>query len=141
MGEARPRWLEFRGGALDDLRAFPRSARQEAGHQLDLVQQGQDPDDWKPMSSIGRGVREIRIRDEAGAFRVIYVASFAEAIFVLHCFQKKSQKTRREDLALARHRYKELVMELKTSANDFRACGTRSRTRPPKQRILNCARD
>jgi phage-related protein len=114
MGEARPRWLEFRGGALDDLRAFPRSARQEAGHQLDLVQQGQDPDDWKPMSSIGRGVREIRIRDEAGAFRVIYVASFAEAIFVLHCFQKKSQKTRREDLALARHRYKELVMELKT---------------------------
>ncbi len=114
MGEARPRWLEFRGGALDDLRAFPRSARQEAGHQLDLVQQGQDPDDWKPMSSIGRGVREIRIRDEAGAFRVIYVASFAEAIFVLHCFQKKSQKTRREDLALARHRYQELVMELKT---------------------------
>jgi phage-related protein len=114
MAEARPKRLEFRGGALDDLRAFPRSARREAGHQLDLVQQGQDPDDWKPMSGIGRSVREIRIRDQAGAFRVIYVASFAEAVFVLHCFQKKSQKTRREDLALAQHRYKELVKELKT---------------------------
>jgi phage-related protein len=99
---------------LDDLRTFPRSARREAGHQLDLLQQGLDPDDWKPMSGIGRSVREIRIRDEVGAFRVIYVASFVEAIFVLHWFQKKSQKTRREDLDLAKRRYRELVTELKT---------------------------
>ena len=106
--------VEFRGSALEDLRTFPRSARREAGHQLDLLQQGQDPDDWKPMSGIGRGVREIRIRDEAGAFRVIYVANFAEAIFVLHCFQKKSRKTRHEDFDLAQRRYKELVRELRT---------------------------
>jgi phage-related protein len=74
----------FRGTALDDLRAFPPAARREAGHQLDLVQRGLDADDWKPMNSVGPGVREFRIRDAAGAFRVIYVAKFAEAVFVLH---------------------------------------------------------
>jgi phage-related protein len=110
---ARLKSVEFRGSALEDLRTFPGSARRQAGHQLDLVHQGEDPDDWKPMSSVGRGVREIRIRDEAGAFRVIYVASFADAIFVLHCFQKKSQKTRSEDLGLAKRRYRELVRELR----------------------------
>jgi len=103
--------VEFRGSALDDLRAFPQSARREAGYQLDMVQRGFDPDDWKPMSTIGAGVREIRIRD-GGAFRVIYVAKFEEAVFVLHCFQKKSQKTDREDLALATSRYKDLMQEL-----------------------------
>jgi len=103
--------VEFRGSALDDLRAFPLLARREAGHQIDRVQQGLDPDDWKPMNAIGPGIREIRIR-EAGAFRVIYVAKFKEVIFVLHCFQKKSQKTSREDLALATSRYKDLMQEL-----------------------------
>jgi phage-related protein len=86
--------IEFRGSSLDDLRVFPASARREAGHQLDLVEQGLDPDDWKPMNTIGRGVRAIRIRDEAGAFRVIYIARFADAICVLHCFQKKTQTSR-----------------------------------------------
>lgn len=105
----RARAVEFRGSALNDLRAFPTSARREAGHQLDQVQQGRDPDDWKPMNTIGPGVREIRIRDADGAFRVIYAAKFEEAIFVLHCFQKKSQRTSREDLALATRRYKELL--------------------------------
>ncbi len=107
---ARAREVGFRGSSLDDLRAFPTSARREAGYQLDRVQQGLDPDDWKPMSSIGVGVREIRIRDK-GAFRVIYVARLKEAVFVLHCFRKKSQKTSREDLALASSRYKELLQE------------------------------
>lgn len=59
---------------MDDLRDFPLTARREAGHQLDLVQNGRAPDDWKPMNTAGQGVREIRIRDEAGAFRVLYVA-------------------------------------------------------------------
>jgi phage-related protein len=68
--------VEFRGTALEDLRAFPQAARREAGYQLDRVQQGREPDDWKPMNSVGRGVREIRIRDAAGAFRVLYVAKF-----------------------------------------------------------------
>jgi phage-related protein len=104
--------VEFRGSSLDDLRSFPATARREAGHQLDQVQRGGEPDDWKPMPAIGQGVREIRIRDSTGAFRVIYAAKFAEAIFVLHCFQKKSQKTAKTDLDLAEQRYRELLKEL-----------------------------
>jgi phage-related protein len=64
--------VEFRGSALDDLRAFPETARREAGYQLDQIQHGREPDDWKPMNAVGRGVREIRIRGAAGAFRVLY---------------------------------------------------------------------
>lgn len=109
----RAKDVQFRGTALDDLRAFPQSARREAGYQLDRLQQGRDPDDWKPMSTIGPGVREIRIRDAAGAFRVIYVAKFEAIVFVLHCFQKKSQKTSKEDLSLATSRYRDLVEELR----------------------------
>ena len=108
----RAKPVEFRAGALDDLRAFPAVARREAGHQLDQVQQGRDPDDWKPMSTIGQGVREIRIREADGAFRVIYVAKFESAIYVLHCFQKKTQKTSREDIALTTRRYKDFLKEL-----------------------------
>jgi len=78
--------VEFRGSALDDLRAFPQGARREAGYQLDQIQRGREPDDWKPMNTVGRGVREIRIRDAAGAFRVLYVAKFDDAVYVLHCF-------------------------------------------------------
>lgn len=70
-----PKPVEFRGSALDDLRGFPQAARREAGYQLDQIQRGREPDDWKPMNTVGRGVREIRIRDAAGAFRVLYVAS------------------------------------------------------------------
>lgn len=77
------------------------------------MQRGLEPGDWKPMTTVGQGVREIRIRDEDGAFRVICVAKFAEAVFVLHCFQKKSQRTAREDIALATRRYRDLVKELK----------------------------
>jgi phage-related protein len=101
----------FCGTSRSDLRAFPSSARRTAGFQIDQVQEGHDPDDWKPMSSIGSGVREIRIRDEAGAFRVIYIAKFAEAVYVLHCFQKKTEKTAKADLDLARKRYRELQKE------------------------------
>jgi phage-related protein len=108
----RSKPVEFRAGALDDLRAFPIAARREAGYQLDQVQQGRDPDEWKPMSTIGQGVREIRIREADGAFRVIYVAKFEAAIYVLHCFQKKTQKTSREDITLATRRYKDLLKEL-----------------------------
>lgn len=83
-----------------------------AGFQIDQVQQGHDPDDWKPMSSIGQGVREIRIRDKAGAFRIIYIAKVAEAVYVLHCFQKKTQKTAKSDLDLARKRYQDLQRKI-----------------------------
>lgn len=108
--ESKP--VEFRGSALEDLRAFPEAARREAGYQLDQVQHGHEPDDWKPMNTVGQGVREIRIRDAAGAFRVMYVAKFDNAVYVLHCFQKKTQKTSKADLNLAAQRYRELVKEL-----------------------------
>ena len=110
MMDSKP--IEFRGSALDDLRAFPQAARREAGYQLDQVQRGREPDDWKPMNTVGQGVREIRIRDAAGAFRVLYVAKFEDAVYVLHCFQKKTQKTRKADLDLAGQRYRDLLKEL-----------------------------
>lgn len=92
--------------------SFPDLARQEAGYQLGLVQAGGEPDNWKPMSSIGPGVQEIRLHEAAGAFRVVYVAKFAAAVFVLHCFQKKTQKTAKLDIELASRRYRELATEL-----------------------------
>jgi phage-related protein len=105
--------INFRGRALADLRAFPEGPRRAAGYQLDRVQNGLDPDDWKPMQSVGDGVRDIRIRDSQGAFRVLYVAKLGEGICVLHCFQKKSERTAKRDLDLARTRLRELVEELK----------------------------
>jgi len=105
--------LTFLGTSLDDLREFVPTARREAGYQLDRVQQGDDPEDFKPMPTIGHGVQEIRVRDEAGAFRVIYVAKFETTIYVLHCFQKKTQTTRQHDIDLARQRYRRLLEILK----------------------------
>ena len=98
--------IEFRGSSLDDLRAFPHSAMREAGYQLDRVQHGLAPSDAKPMSSIGPGVTELRIWDEAGTFRVVYVARLADAVYVLHCFQKKTEKTSKADVELAAKRYR-----------------------------------
>jgi phage-related protein len=98
--------VRFLGSALDDLRPVSPIARQEAGHQIDLVQQGLDPDDWKPLTSIGAGVREIRISDDSGAFRVVYLTKIEDSIVILHCFQKKSAKTAQRDIRLARERYK-----------------------------------
>ena len=110
--DGRTRPVEFRGSSLGDLRDFPAVARREAGHQIDLVQQGLEPDDWKPMSIVGQGVREIRIGGEDGAFRVIYVARFEDAVYVLHCFQKKTRQTRKADLDLAARRYRDLLREI-----------------------------
>ena len=98
----------FEGDSLESLRAFPERARRNAGYQLDRIQRGLDPDDWKPMPTIGPGVREIRVRDISGAFRVVYIASFAEAVYVLHAFQKKSQRASARDLTLAKARFAEL---------------------------------
>jgi len=110
VADSKP--VEFRGSSLEDLRAFPLTARREAGHQLDQVQNGREPDDWKPMNTVGRGTKEIRIRDEAGAFRVLYLARFADAVYVLHCFQKKTERTSKADVELAAKRYRELSKEL-----------------------------
>jgi phage-related protein len=96
--------LHFIGSSLDDLRAFPDEARRDAGFNLDFVQRGIDPLNWKPMQIVGPGVKEIRVRDAAGAFRVIYLATRPEGVYVLHCFQKKTQKTRKADIDLAASR-------------------------------------
>ncbi len=99
--------LKFIGSSLDDLRNFPAAARQQAGFELYAVQRGLEPSDWKSMSDIGAGVREIRLH-VLGEWRVIYIARFANAVYVLHAFQKRSQKTRREDIDLARRRFRQI---------------------------------
>ena len=99
--------LEFVGSSLEDIRVFPAEARRAAGFELSFVQRGLDPSDWKPMNEVGAGVREIRIH-VLGEWRVLYVAKFAEAVYVLHVFQKKTQKTRREDIELACTRYRQI---------------------------------
>jgi len=100
--------LHFLGSSLDDLRAFPEEARRDAGFNLDFVQRGLEPLDWKPMRAVGLGVKEIRVRDAAGAFRVIYLAARPEGVYVLHCFQKKTRKTRKADIDLATSRLRSI---------------------------------
>ncbi|WP_105401919.1 type II toxin-antitoxin system RelE/ParE family toxin [Neorhizobium sp. T7_12] len=100
--------LEFLGDALDRLRDFPEVARKEAGVQLHKIQLGLEPSDWKPMTTIGAGVREIRIRDEAGAFRIIYVTKIEDAVYVLHAFQKKTQQTAKRNLDIATARLRQI---------------------------------
>jgi phage-related protein len=99
------------GSSREDLRAFPREARREIGYQLEHVQEGVDPDNWKPTSIVGPGVREIRVQESSGAFRCIYLANRPEGIYVLHCFQKKTQKTSRRDLDLAEKRFKAIQVK------------------------------
>ncbi len=100
------RWV---GSSYDDLIAFPKSPRKEAGFQLGKVQAGLDPTDWKPFDEVGAGTREIRISDAKGIFRVMYVAKFEEAVYVLHCFQKKTQATSKQDKGIAEARYRAVV--------------------------------
>lgn len=101
--EKEIRWM---GSSFEDLLAFPTAARRDAGFQLGKVQAGLDPNDWKPFDDVGSGVREIRIRDASGIFRVMYVAKFDEAVYVLHCFQKKTQATSARDKEIAAVRYR-----------------------------------
>jgi len=98
-------WL---GSARGDVRKFPTAARRLAGFQLRRVQQGLEPNDWKPMSDVGPGVREIRIQVE-GAHRVFYVATFDEAVYVIHAFAKKARKTAHRDLEIGRERFRSLI--------------------------------
>lgn len=88
---------------------FPFEMRREAGRQLRFVQQGADPDNWKPFDDVGSGVKEIRIRGADGIYRVMYVAKFKEAIYVLHCFQKKTESTSKQDKNLAAERYRDIM--------------------------------
>lgn len=101
--------VHFLGNSLDCLREFPEDARQDAGYQLDKVQRGEQPDDFKPMPSIGKGVEEIRVWDEFGIYRVIYTARLAGVVYVLHAFQKKTQATSKRDIEIARERFNQLM--------------------------------
>ncbi|MEO8314946.1 MAG: type II toxin-antitoxin system RelE/ParE family toxin [Pseudomonadota bacterium] len=98
----------WQGRSREDLQAFPADAMHEAGHELLRVQRGFDPTNWKPMTDIGPGVREIRIRKSGKAFRVVYFATRPEGIYVLHCFQKTSQKTGRQDIDIAGARFRDI---------------------------------
>jgi len=99
--------LKFVGSSLDDLRKFPEEARRTAGFELRAIQDGFEPRDWKPIQSVGAGAKEIRIH-VLGEWRVIYVAKIRDAVYVLHAFQKKTQKTSQRDIDLARKRYRQI---------------------------------
>jgi len=101
--------VTFIGGSDEELRAFPAVARHRAGYQLYLVQMGDAPHDSKPMPSVGAGCREIRVRDSRGAFRVFFVANIGKDVYVLHCFQKKTQRTPQAALALGKRRYQQMM--------------------------------
>ncbi|TAK89845.1 MAG: type II toxin-antitoxin system RelE/ParE family toxin [Burkholderiaceae bacterium] len=101
--------IRFLGGALKNLRDFPEDVRHDAGYQLDRVQRGKQPDDFKPMPAIGKGVEEIRLWDDAGTWRVIYTARLADAVYVLHAFQKKTQTTSKRDIDIAKERFSRLA--------------------------------
>ena len=99
----------FLGNSLESLREFPEDARQDAGYQLDQVQRGKQPVDFKPMPSVGKGVEEMRVWDDSGTYRVIYLARLKDAVYVLHAFQKKTRATRKQDIDVAMSRYAELM--------------------------------
>jgi phage-related protein len=105
MGEKPVVWL---GDSRETIRAFPENARQIAGFQLWRVQRGLDPNDWKPMPSVGLGVQEIRVHTGA-EHRVFYIAKFVEAVYILHAFEKRARRTAQADLDLARQRLRLLM--------------------------------
>ena len=104
--EKEIRWV---GSAYDDLLALPKESRKEAGFQLGKVQAGLEPADWRPYDIVGAGTKEIRIKDPSGISRVMYVAKFEEAIYVLHCIQKKTELTSKQDKPIAQARYRAIV--------------------------------
>jgi phage-related protein len=110
VGFMDERELIFLGTSLEDINFFPLDARRESGFQLGRVQSNKEPSDWKPFSSIGAGVKEIRIKKD-GVFRIMYVTKFKDRVYVLHAFKKKDQKTRKSDIELAKERYKGIYYE------------------------------
>jgi phage-related protein len=113
--------VAWTGTSRRDLGAFPEDARRKAGQNLRLVQLGQEPEDWKPMDTVGKGVHEIRVTTRGGSatiqHRVFYVAKFEEAVYVLHAFEKKSQKTSKHDIEIGRTRYRQMLRERRDTAD------------------------
>lgn len=110
--------IEWRGSSLKDLRNFPVDARKNAGYELEQAQHGLHPHVWKAINDWGQGVIEIKIGAEAGAFRVVYVAKFDDALYVLHCFQKKDQRTQPKDVDIIKTRYADVVNERRRKQNE-----------------------
>jgi phage-related protein len=100
--------IKFIGNTLDTIREFPESVKQRIGFELDKVQRGFEPSNWKPMNNVAIGVKEIRMKSNDGIFRTIYVAKFSDYIYVLSAFQKKQQKTPKSEVEIARKRYGEI---------------------------------
>jgi phage-related protein len=100
--------LIWTGSSKKDLKKFSDEGMRKAGYQLGRVQLGLKPNDWKPMPAIGPGVEEIRIHAE-NEYRVSYVARFEDAVYVLHCFAKKTQRTSAPDIFMAKARLKQLL--------------------------------
>jgi phage-related protein/predicted XRE-type DNA-binding protein len=113
--------ISFLGNSLECLREFPENARQDAGYVLDQVQRGKQPSDFKPMATVGKGVEELRVWDDAGTYRVIYLARLKEAVYVLHAFQKKTRATSKQDIEMAKSRYTELMRgtQMKKRGNTY----------------------
>ena len=103
--------LQFVGSSRDDLRDMPSEARQDIGYALSKLQSGEWPSDTKPFNQIGPGTHEIRVRDDDSTYRTFFVAKFPEAIYVLHAFVKKTQKTPQREIALAQRRYQAMIAE------------------------------
>lgn len=100
------RWI---GSAYADLLRFPDESRRQAGFQLGKIQAGLEPDDWKPFDNLGNGIRELRIQERAGSFRVMYVAKFEEAVYILHAFQKTTRATSHRDREVVSFRYRAVI--------------------------------
>lgn len=103
--------IEFLGDSLDVIKGFPEPAKQRTGFELSQLQFGDMPTDFKPMKSVGAGAYEIRVSASGQAFRTVYVAKFEEAIYVLHAFEKKTQRTPQKDVETARSRYRSISRE------------------------------
>lgn len=117
--QPKPKEIKWQGSSKTDLmnaKLFPVDAKREAGHQLYLVQNGLDPDHWKPFNDVGSGTKEIIIDLEDGWYRVMYVSKFEEAVYVLHCFKKKTNKTIKTDVDIAKARYKDVIKQRKNLA-------------------------
>lgn len=110
--------LVWIGDSLEELKRWPKGVIQDAGAALLAVQDGREPSDWKPMTIIGPGVKEIRLRGDQGQYRILFVAKFAEAVYVLHSFEKKTQKTAQKDINAGVRRYNDLLTLRKDLAND-----------------------
>lgn len=100
--------IRYCGTSEKDIKSFPDTAKQRTAYQLESLQEGEEPSDWKPMKSVGPGVNEIRVKCKDGAFRVFYVVNRPEAIYVLHAFRKTTEKTEKRDIDLAKARFKSL---------------------------------